>query len=119
LRGIFPKLPVKAGIVVRINATLESQGISGPVKEACRYAQRTHPVTSSPCGADFVGLAFHVISLRKTGNALAKLDQKLHPAPLMMSARSRRADYPAPMRGLQRCTSTSPIARLAENMANS
>jgi hypothetical protein len=22
-------------------------------------------VTSSPCGADFVGLAFHVISLRK------------------------------------------------------
>jgi hypothetical protein len=65
LRRILPQLPVKTGVVVRINATLECQGISGPIKEACRYAQCADLVTTSPCGADFVGLAFHVISLRE------------------------------------------------------
>jgi hypothetical protein len=65
LRRILPKLPVKTGIVVRIHAALERQGISGPIKEPCRYAQRTDPITTSPRGTDFVGLAFHVISPRE------------------------------------------------------
>ena len=64
LRRILPKLPVEARIVVRINATLERQGISGPIKEPRRYPQRTYLVTSSPCVANFIGLAFQVISLR-------------------------------------------------------
>jgi hypothetical protein len=63
LRRILPKLPVKTGIVVRIKATLERQGISGPIKEPCRYAQCTDPVTTSPRGTNSVGLALHVISL--------------------------------------------------------
>jgi hypothetical protein len=65
LRRILPQLPVRTEIIVRIHATLERLGISGPVKEPRRYAQCTHPVTGSPCGTDFVGLAFHVISLRE------------------------------------------------------
>jgi hypothetical protein len=65
LRRILPKLPVEAGIVVRIHATLERFGIGGPVKESSRDAQGAHLIIGSPCGTDFVGLAFHVISLRE------------------------------------------------------
>ena len=36
------------------------------------------------------------------------------PAPLMLSAHCRRANFPAPMHGPQRYTGTSAIARLAE-----
>jgi hypothetical protein len=62
---ILAKLTVTPGFVVRVHAALERQGISGPIKEACRYAQGTDPVTRSPCGTDFVGLAFHAISPRE------------------------------------------------------
>ena len=41
------------------HATLESFGVGGMIEEPCCDTQRPNPITRSPHGTDFVGLAFH------------------------------------------------------------
>jgi len=50
--------------LVRVHATLEHFGVGGAIKEPRRDAQRTDPITGSPCGTDFVGLVMHVSAQR-------------------------------------------------------
>jgi hypothetical protein len=62
LLRVLADLTVKFRVIVRSHATLEQFGIIGAIKEARRDAQRTDPVTSSPYGTDFIGLAIHLSS---------------------------------------------------------
>jgi len=82
LLRLLAQLPVKFRVVMRIHPALECLRIIGPIKEARSGAQRADPVTGSPCGADFVGLAGHVFQPNTEGariaSALAELDRKLH-----------------------------------------
>src|SRR5262249_1892121 len=59
LLRVLPSLPIEAGIVVCVHAAFERSGVSGAVKEPRRDTQRTNPIASLPCSADFVGLAIH------------------------------------------------------------
>src|SRR6516225_9593478 len=64
LLRLLAKLTVEIRVVMRVHAALECFGGGGTIKEPRCDTQGADPVTSSPCGAHFVGLAFHVGSPR-------------------------------------------------------
>jgi hypothetical protein len=61
---LLAELTVKSRVIMRIHAAFENFCIVGSVKESRRDAQRANPVTSSPSGTNFVGLAMHVSAQR-------------------------------------------------------
>jgi hypothetical protein len=57
----FADLAIKLRMAVRMHATLKCLRGVGSIKETCRNAQGSDPVTRGPGGANLVRLATHVI----------------------------------------------------------
>ena len=61
LLWVLAKLPIKAGVIVRVHAALENFGFIRPIKEPRRDPQRADLVTGSPSSTDFVGFTIHAV----------------------------------------------------------
>ena len=76
LLRFLAKLAVEIRVVERIDAALERLGVGGAIKEPRRDTQRADPVTGSPGGTDFIGLANHAVSparrIRELGSASSR-----------------------------------------------